>query len=92
MELCITTVRILVQVTIYRRLRIGRDDHLLKSEACDISYHVRENGSETSYLHQGHAVFSGYQQTSAMLSSAMIRNGLGETRKIDSLWCEYEFL
>ena len=28
---------ILVQVTIYRRLRIGRDDHLDQSEAYDIS-------------------------------------------------------
>ena len=30
-------VRILVQVTIYRRLLIGRDDHLDQSEAYDIS-------------------------------------------------------
>ena len=29
--------RILVQVTINRRLRIGRDDHLDQSEAYDIS-------------------------------------------------------
>ena len=29
--------RILVQVTIYRRLLIGRDDHLHQSEAYDIS-------------------------------------------------------
>ena len=29
--------RILVQVTIYRRVRIGRDGHLDQSEACDIS-------------------------------------------------------
>ena len=29
--------RILVQVTIYRRLRIGRDGHLDQSEAYDIS-------------------------------------------------------
>ena len=29
--------RILVQVTIYRGLRIGRDDHLDQSEAHDIS-------------------------------------------------------
>ena len=29
--------RILVQVTIYRRLRIGRDCHLDQSEAYDIS-------------------------------------------------------
>ena len=29
--------RILVQVTIYRRLLIGRDDHLDQSEAYDIS-------------------------------------------------------
>ena len=29
--------RILVQVTIYRRLLIGRDVHLDQSEACDIS-------------------------------------------------------
>ena len=29
--------RILVQVTIYRRLRIGRDDHLDQSEAYGIS-------------------------------------------------------
>ena len=32
-----TGARILVQVTIYRRLRIGRDGHLDQSEACDIS-------------------------------------------------------
>ena len=30
--------RILVQVTIYRRLLIGRDGHLDQSEAYDISY------------------------------------------------------
>ena len=30
-------VRILVQVTIYRRLLIGRDGHLDQSEAYDIS-------------------------------------------------------
>ena len=29
--------RILIQVTIYRRLRIGRDGHLDQSEAYDIS-------------------------------------------------------
>ena len=29
--------RILVQATIYRRLRISRDDHLDQSEVCDIS-------------------------------------------------------
>ena len=29
--------RVLVQVTMYRRLRIGRDGHLDQSEACDIS-------------------------------------------------------
>ena len=32
-----TRVRILVQVTIHRRLRIGRDGHLDQSEAYDIS-------------------------------------------------------
>ena len=31
-----TVIRILVQVTIYRRLRIGRDGHLDQSEAYDI--------------------------------------------------------
>ena len=36
--------RILVQVTIYRRLRIGRDDHLDQSEAYYISQLVREYG------------------------------------------------
>ena len=34
--------RILVQVTIYRRLLIGRDGHLDQSEAYDISQLVRE--------------------------------------------------
>ena len=29
--------RILVHVTIYRRLQIGRDDHLDQSKACNIS-------------------------------------------------------
>ena len=33
----ITWGRILVQVTIYRRLRIGRDGHLDQSEAYDLS-------------------------------------------------------
>ena len=33
----ITRVRILVQVTIYRRLWIGRDGHLDQSKAYDIS-------------------------------------------------------
>ena len=32
-----TRVRILVQVTIYRRLRIGRDGYLDPTEAYDIS-------------------------------------------------------
>ena len=32
-----TRARILVQVTIYRRLLIGRDGHLNQSEAYDIS-------------------------------------------------------
>ena len=32
-----TKARILVQVTIYRRLLIGRDGHLDRSEAYDIS-------------------------------------------------------
>ena len=36
--------RILVQVTIYRRLRIGRDGHLDQSKAYDISYLAREYG------------------------------------------------
>ena len=36
--------RILVQVTIYRRLLIGRDGHLDQSEAYNISYLVREYG------------------------------------------------
>ena len=36
--------RILVQVTIYRRLLIGRDGHLDQSEAYDISQLVREYG------------------------------------------------
>ena len=38
-DLCLTRerARILVQVTIYRRLRIGRDGHLDQSEAHDIS-------------------------------------------------------
>ena len=36
--------RILVQVTIYRRLRIGRDGHLDQSEAYDISQLLREYG------------------------------------------------
>ena len=31
------SARILVQATIYRRIRIGRDGHLNQSEACDIS-------------------------------------------------------
>ena len=33
----VTRARILVQVTIYRRLLIGQDDHLDQSEAYDIS-------------------------------------------------------
>ena len=33
----IPRARIFVQVTIYRRLRIGRDGHLDQSEAYDIS-------------------------------------------------------
>ena len=32
-----TWARIVVQVTVYRRLRIGRDGHLDQSEAYDIS-------------------------------------------------------
>ena len=32
-----TWARILVQITIYRRLLIGRDGHLDQSETCDIS-------------------------------------------------------
>ena len=37
MEEISSRVRILVQVTIYRRLLIGRDGHLDQSEAYDIS-------------------------------------------------------
>ena len=36
-SLTYTRACILVQVTIYRRLRLGRDDHLDQSEAYDIS-------------------------------------------------------
>ena len=36
--------RILVQVTIYRRLLIGRDDHLDQSETYDISYENTDPG------------------------------------------------
>ena len=39
-----TRVCILVQTTIYRRLRIGRNGHLDESEAYDIAYLVREYG------------------------------------------------
>ena len=39
--------RILVQVTIYRRLLIGRDGHIDQSEAYDISKLVREYGHRT---------------------------------------------
>ena len=35
---------LLVQVTIYRRLRIGRDDHLDQSEAYDILCHLNNHG------------------------------------------------
>ena len=41
---------ILVQVTIYRRLRIGRDGHLDQSEAYDISQLVRKYGPCISLL------------------------------------------
>ena len=37
MRVLLTKGRILVQVTIYRRLLIGRDGHLDQSEAYDIS-------------------------------------------------------
>ena len=37
-DICVATrARIVVQVMIYRRLRIGRDGHLDQSEAGDIS-------------------------------------------------------
>ena len=39
--------RILVQVTIYRRLLIGRDGHIDQSEAYDISKLVRKYGPRT---------------------------------------------
>ena len=42
--------RILVQVTIYRRLLIGRDGHLDQSEAYDISELVREYGPGLAWL------------------------------------------
>ena len=38
---------ILVKVTVYRRLQIGRDGHLDQSEAYDISARVREYGPMT---------------------------------------------
>ena len=41
--------RILVQVTIYRRLLIGRDGHLDQSEAYDILDLVLEYGSSALY-------------------------------------------
>ena len=43
---CAPRARILVQVTIYRRLLIGRDGHLDQSEAYDISCLVREYGRQ----------------------------------------------
>ena len=45
-----TRGRILVQVTIYRRLLIGRDGHLDQSEAYDISQLVREYGPSCTQL------------------------------------------
>ena len=42
-ELMHVWARILVQVTIYRRLRIGRDDHLDQSEAYTIYRNLYEN-------------------------------------------------
>ena len=42
--LCLSLVRVLVQVAIYRRLLIGRDGHLDQSEAYDISQLVRKYG------------------------------------------------
>ena len=50
--------RILVQVTIYRRLLIGRDGHLDQSEAYDISSLVREYGPRCLK----HFMFSLYQE------------------------------
>ena len=38
---CTKPVRILVQVTIHRRLRIGRDDHLDQSEAYDVRVDIQ---------------------------------------------------
>ena len=43
--------RILVQVTIYRRLLIGRDSHLDQSEAYDISYLYENTGPVPFYLY-----------------------------------------
>ena len=45
-----TWVRILVQVTINRRLRIGQDGHLDQSETYDLSYLVQEYGPGKIYL------------------------------------------
>ena len=61
--------RIIVQVTIYRRLRIGRDGYLDQSEACDISYIVREYGRSifdtgSRYVQ---CIFMIYQMSSNMI-------------------------
>ena len=45
--------RILVQVTIYRRLLIGRDGHLDQSEAYDISIDISDISIAGSVLGQG---------------------------------------
>ena len=42
--MCESERRILVQVTIHRRLGIGRDGHLDQSQAYDVSQLVREYG------------------------------------------------
>ena len=71
--------RMLVQATIYRRLRIGRDGHFDQSEPCDISQLVREYGffNVKISLH----VFTGNNIPANMRYSSNVALMMGQRRR-----------
>ena len=75
--------RILVQVTIYRRLLIGRDGHLDQSEAYDISQLVREYGprvADKCHTDQEWAIRIKYYSRSIIWLKTLINWGTGAFR------------
>ena len=70
--------RILVQVTIYRRLGIGRDGDLDQSQAYDISQLVREYGS----CRTGAKAVSAYFTSKQMACTAVQTSTCSRSNKV----------